>query len=242
MASITTVISFFILLLATFSYSAPVGKEFENSTPDYDYTTYQPIVERTYKTQRFLPSDDESTIVPFERNVQSFEGEVTPDGVPPAPRGFEEYTYPSSTDTNDKRSLEDFLYTTIESSTEFNRRAIRPVQSEEDVESTTSIYWNKQTELTTDVEPSSSVNSFGKYTGLLVDEPSTTSEYEPTKQKPVQTQRFTKTIAIIPGKITETKIYGDLPSQTSVGIQPVQQDQLSEVQNQSNIKKTKSNN
>jgi len=280
MASITSIISFFILLLATFSYSAPVGQEYGTSTQDYEYTTNQTIIQHVEPVYMRLVSDDESTVVPVFYKERSSEesnsDEVTTEGVTLSPRAFEDYSYPSSTEayekntyevssfpsateTNEERSVEDFLYTTLESATNFNRRAIRPVESEEDIESSTVFYSENQMESTTNVEPSSSVDSFGKYTGLLNDEQSSTSEYEQsstaeyeqsstaeyepvdesTIRLPVKTQRLTKTVSIIPGKITETKIYANLPSKTSVFIQPVQQEQLSQVQNQSVVEKTK---
>jgi len=282
MASITSIISFFILLLATFSYSAPIGQEYGTSTPDYEYTTNQTIIERVDPVYMRLISDDESTGVPvFNKERSSDESdsdEVTTEGVTFSPRTIEDYSYPSSTDayekynyevssfpsvteindkrnyeessfpsateTNEERSVDDFSYNTLESATNFNQRAIRPVESEEDVESSTVYYPENQMESSTNVEPSSSVDSFGKYTGLLNDEQSSTSEYEPTEEStirlPVKTQRLTKTVSIIPGKITETKIYANLPSKTSVVIQPVEQEQLSQVQNQSVVEKTKS--
>jgi len=139
------------------------------------------------------------------------------------------------------------LYTTLESSTEFNQRAIRPTESEEEVESSTSL---DSKNLNKDAEPSSSVHSFGKYTGLLADEQSSTSEYETTdrpneestQDSAVQPDRLTKTVSIIPGKITETKIFANAPSRTSVFIQPVSQEQLSQVQNQAIAEKEKSHN
>jgi len=271
MASITSIISFFILLLATFSYSAPVGQEYGTSTPEYEYTTNQTVVENVNSVNMRLISDDESTDVPTIQNERSSEesnsDEVTTEGVTFSPRAVEDYSYPSSTETNDKRSyeessfpsatetneersVEDFLYTTLESATNFNQRAIRPVESQEEFESSTVFYPENQVELTTNVEPSSSVESFGKSTGLLNDEqsstseyePSSTSEYEPTTRLPVKTQRLTKTVSIIPGRITETKIYANLPSKTSVFIQPVEQEQLSQVQNQSVVETSKSDN
>jgi hypothetical protein len=40
-----SVIPFFILLLAIYSYSAPIGQEYGISTTGYEYTTGQTIVE-----------------------------------------------------------------------------------------------------------------------------------------------------------------------------------------------------
>jgi len=57
MASITSVISLFILLLATYSYSAPVVHKFE-------FTTGTTIVEHGSSANMQLVPDDESTVVP----------------------------------------------------------------------------------------------------------------------------------------------------------------------------------
>jgi len=125
---------------------------------------------------------------------------------------------------------------TLESSAEFNRRAIRPIESQEEVETSTHVLSENQVEVTTNVEPlSSSIDSFGKFTGLLHDnhpeEQSSTTEHEKideesTTQSTVKTQKLIKTVAIIPGKITETKIYVNTPSKTSIVIKPVDEKEL----------------
>jgi len=159
-------------------------------------------------------------------------------------RNFDE---PSETESSEshsseesKRNVEDFLFTTLESSAEFNQRAIRPIESQEELESST-IYSENQVEITTDVQPLSSADLFGKYTGLLNDQQSSTSEYElttdqPTEESttplPIKTQRLTKTVSIIPGKVSQTKVFINSPSKTSVLIQPVEQEQLSQGQSQ----------
>jgi hypothetical protein len=66
-----------------------------------------------------------------------------------------------------------------------------------------------------------------------VEEQSTTLEYEnfyQTTEEPttVKTQTLTETVSIFPGKITETKIYANAPTKTSVFIQPVEENQLSQ--------------
>ncbi len=66
-----------------------------------------------------------------------------------------------------------------------------------------------------------------------MEEQSTTLEYEKldqTSEEPttVITQKLTQTVSIIPGRITETKIYANVPSKTSVFIQPVEENQLSQ--------------
>jgi len=104
-------------------------------------------------------------------------------------------------------------------------------------------------------ESSSSVDSFGKSTGFLRKDESeekpkkpeyepTTPEYKPTTpvfkhvrpssqpstRFPVNKQRLTQTETIIPGKITETKIFANAPSQTYIVSEPipVRQSQLSQ--------------
>lgn len=374
MASITSVVAFLILLLATFSYSAPIGEEYGNSTSEYEYTTNQNMVDWKKPGNMRSMVDDESTSVPAIREDQSSEeNDVTTEYVTRSSRNYEDSSYspatdrtvernyeeytspssdkmnekrlyeystssptsesseelnhetysspasmgmnpkrnyeestypstsesseernherysspsslkmnekriyeystyvptsesseessetyssPSSTELNQKRSIqtpsnaesnteravEDFLYTTLESSTEFNQRAIRPAESDEQIDLSTTIYPQHHMDMINDTEPISSAHSFVKYTGLLVDQENTTPEYETTdrpeeeesrKYSSVHPERLTKTVSIIPGKITETKIYANAPSKTSVVIQPVEQEQLSQVQNQ----------
>jgi len=308
MASITSVISLFVLLLATYSYSLPVGQLFENSTAEFEWTTGDTIVDEASTVVMQLISDDESTGVPLIQTPRSYDDSssdeaTTADGVTLSPRSSK--NPPSSYEPDvkrslgdrtefaggkylrprpitepkshrfDERSLDDFLFTTMESSTEFDRRAfvppqqpsptrlagnrlteMKPDESLEEVESSTPDV--SVMDVTTDVEPSSSFNSFGKFTGLLqedhTEETFTTPEYEttePTSEEsttkfPVKTQRLTKTIAYIPGRITETKIYSNAPSRTSVVVQRFgqkqQQQQLSQGQKQPVFEKEESNN
>jgi hypothetical protein len=233
MASITSVISFFILLLATYSCSAPIG----TSTSEYEYSTGQTIFKHGHANH--IHYDDESTDVTHTHQDRSSEEynseEVT--------KRSATLSYPdsSSEEKYPVRSMDDYLMSTMESSTEFNRRAIRPVEFQEEIETSTSYFSESPIEMTTNVELSSSVNSFGKFTGLLhdnqVEEQSTTPEYEnvdQTTEEPttVETQKLTQTVSIIPGKITETKIYANVPTKTSVFIQPVEEKQLSQGQKQ----------
>jgi hypothetical protein len=45
MASITSVISFFVFSLFTYSYAAPVVKEYSNTSPSYEFTTGTTMVQ-----------------------------------------------------------------------------------------------------------------------------------------------------------------------------------------------------
>jgi len=199
-----------------------------------------------------LISDDESTDVPHihtDRSAEESNSEeiTTSDDVTLSPRSLEDSPTSSSDESNEekrgldepnekrsfdepdeKRSFDEFSFTTFESSTEFDRRAIRPTESQEEIETSTSFLSENSIETTTNFEPSSSVDSFGKFTGLLhndeTEEISTTPEYqkhdrsseESTTRLPVKTQRLTKTVSIFPGKITETKIYLNLPTEKPV--------------------------
>jgi outer membrane biosynthesis protein TonB len=312
MASITSVISFFILLLATYSYSAPVAYEYENSTPQFEFTTGTTIVEHVTSVNMQLLSDDESTVVPnmgknqpsvdfnseeattsgVHHSLHSFLQSSSPSGEsnekrsvdelkekrgedepneersadepneessadepnekrsadepkekrgedesnekrtadePKEKRGEDESNEKRSADeskekrsedeSKEKRGVDGFMYTTMETSTDFNQRAIRPVESQEEFETSTSFYSANHMIFTTDFEPSSSVDSFAKSTGLLhsdqTTEQTSTFEYQPNEESttrfPVKTQKFVKTISIIPGKITKTKIYANAP-------------------------------
>jgi hypothetical protein len=116
-------------------------------------------------------------------------------------RDFEESSFPSST-------VENFLFTTLETSNEFNRRAIQPIHFQDVPESSTFSLGN-QVEVTTDIKPSSSFDSFVKYTGLLKDNQ---SSEELTTSLPIKTQPLIKTSSIIPGKIIQTKVFPNVPS------------------------------
>jgi len=330
LASITSVISFFILLLATYSYAAPVEHEYGTSTAEYEFTSGKTTIEQGHKNKTRPISDDEFTSVQNihqQRSVEDTSSEeatkqhvtypsstVEDSSFSPSTetnpkrsiedsssaeknekrgvddsssaekdekRSIEDSSFVSPTDVNEKRSvedsssaekkekrgvedsssaekkekqgvedsssaeknekrsvddsssaeksekrsIEDFLLSTMESSTEFDRRAIRPVESEEEVKTSTSVSSENEVDTTTNVEPlSSSINSFGKITGLLRDnkteEQSSTNEYETTDrpdeefttQSNIKTQKLTKTVAIIPGRITGTKIYAKEPT------------------------------
>lgn len=62
MASISSVISLFVLLLATYCYSVPIGTEFEYSTLHPEFVTDKVIAER--ETLPFTASFEETTIDP----------------------------------------------------------------------------------------------------------------------------------------------------------------------------------
>jgi len=121
---------------------------------------------------------------------------------------------------------------------------------EEKIESSTGVSAEYQPEMSTDVQPSSSVDSFVKYTGLLQDQPSTTYESETTSQveedftteSPVTSETATKILSVIPGTISKTKIIINRPTETPVVIQQVDPKQLTQVGNQSVTEETKSNN
>jgi len=269
MASITSVISFFILLLATYSYSAPIVNEYEITTPDLEFTTGTTMVEREDAVDMKLVTDDETTVVshmdkdkkrsstdgsseesktsvdvklssrkvedshseevttPIDvklatrkvedshseelttaigvklatRKVEDSHSEelTTPIDVKVSTRTVEEPTSPSD-ESNEKRSVEDeFMYTTMETSTDFNRRAIKPVESQEEVEKSTPLRTETEVKIIKDFEPSSSSDSFAKSTGLLRDE----SNEESKTPVPVKTEESIKTRSYIPkGKIT----------------------------------------
>lgn len=183
---------------------------------------------------------DEMTTEVFTRPPRGSDSkesdEMTTEMFTQSPRSFSEDTFPSTTEESKKRTtVEEFLYTTLESSKQFNQRAIRPVESQEDMESSSPFPLNKKKSI--DEEPASSVQTFGKSTGLLKDETNDQSNEEVTK-----TSQFPDTITVIPDQMIETKIYTKSPSNKSVLVEPAEQEQLSQVQDQSNIKKTKPNN
>jgi len=273
MTSITSVISFFILLLVTYSYSAPIEQQYETSTANYKFTSGKTTINEGVKVKKQIMFDDGSTdneampidqsdgneVMPVDgstgNEVMPVDGstgnEVMPvddgstgnqdgtQGVADPINTFEDPShpkYPAVIYVAQKRSIEDFLLSNLESSDAFERRAIRSAESHEEVETSTPVLSEHQIEITTNVEPlSSSVDSFGKFTGLLHDnqpeEQSSTTEYattdrtdeKSTTQPTVKPQELTKTIAIIPGIITEKNIYVNTPIKESIVIQPSDQ-------------------
>jgi len=192
-----------------------------------------------------LMSDDESTEVPNihkDRSTEESNSEEMP---------THDVTYPSSTikdssfsspiKMSSKRTIEDFLMSTMETRTEFDRRAIRPMESREDIETSTHVLSEHQMEMTTNVEPTSSFDSFGKFTGLLPDDHHSKREHEmmdqSSEESTIKTQKLTKPVAIIPGKMTETKTYTNTPMKSSVIIEHDEEKQLSQGQKQGIIEK-----
>jgi hypothetical protein len=214
MASITSIISFLILLLATYSYSAPFQQAFETSTPEYEFTTGTTIVEHENSFNMHLISDDESTSVPHIYNTGPVEEVTTSDNVTFSTRSVQDFPSSSSDQSNEKRGLDEFSFTTMESSTEFNRRAIRPIEFQEEVETSTSFLSVNPIELTTNFEPSSSVDAFAISTGLLhnneTEETSTIFGYETygqsteesTTQFPVTTEELTTELPVTTEELT----------------------------------------
>jgi hypothetical protein len=311
MASITSVISLFVLLLVTYSYAKPVEQKYVSTTPQNKWVTGSTAVEYGKPVTMQLLVDGESTGVPQIHNERAFKDfsseqlttmsnpsftprsvwesqseefttssspsftprsvggssseELTTSSSPSfTPRSVwesqsEEFTTSSSpsftprsvggssseelttmsspnftprawqddslfetTPSNQQLGVNQFSTSTMESSTAFDRRAIKPFDSQE-VETSTPYYSGNQKKVTKNIEPSSSVNSFGKYTGLLPNGPSSTFKYQQfdssseqlTTQYPVKTQRLTQPVKIIPGKVTQTEVYFGTPSQQS---------------------------
>jgi len=233
-----SVISFFILLFVTYSYSAPIEKH-ETSTTEPGFTTEKMMIEPGKSVNMKLMSDDESIKVPKihnQRSSEEFNSEEIPTSTIP------DSSIPSSTKMSSKRTVEDFLMTTMETSTEFDRRAIRPMESQEDIETSTHILSERQNEKRTNVEPSSSFDSFGKFTGLLPNEEHpTTPEHEKmdhsSEEPTVKNPKLTRTVGIIPGKMTETKMYTNTPMKTSAVIEPDKEKPLSQGQKRGIIEK-----
>jgi hypothetical protein len=315
MASITSVISLFVLLLVTYCYAVPIGQGYDISTPKYEFTSGKTMVGRETKMNMDFKTDDESTDEPHmhkERKTaerdsdeyttsshmgkrddesdlkRTFEDSLftTSDYESHHDRSVEDlYETTSATDLLSEkphhlRSFDDYLFTTMESSVKFNERAVKlregesgeHAQPEKELEMTTSFesssspvepesYTYKPTSSSTveheshTFEPSSSVDSFGKSTGFLhkdeSEEKLTTPEYktvrpigQPSTRFPVDGQRLTQTETIIPGKITETKIFANAGSRTYIVSEPipVKQSQLNQGRTWPILEKEKSDN
>jgi len=268
MASITSVISFFILL-ATFCYSLPIEDQFHTSTiptTKIQFTTDKTIVDDANVNMRLI-SDEEATDIP---KIQ-FEN-TTPKDVSRLSRLNEDFLDTSSSSDltqHNERFEDDFLATTMETSIQFEQRTIRgdhhKLNEEEEKEFTTVETIHNQhevdaIEMTTVVEPfsttlsveyksytyepSTSSDSFGKYTGLLIDDDDETtkssdheihsaeheddhSSEESKSEMLSKNQEITKTIAIIPGKVTRTEIFTEI-SNKSFNMKQDEQKQLTQ--------------
>jgi len=265
MASTTSIISLFIVLLAAFCSSVPVDKRPVIVSPYPEFTTGKTIIDHGhYVNMQYIP-DDESTDVPkFHKSRTSDEHDgdefTTPDHFEDhehgshSQRSFDDSASPmmfasESSVHDDTRSIDDFLFTTLESSTEFERRTLfsedvskeeftTPSKREFEDEFTTPSKRESEDEMemTTNFpstsygkhgsrpsEPSSSVDSFGKMTGLLhhdeSEETLTTPKFEEADHSKEEVpHRPYQTVAVFPGKITETKIYSNSPFKTNVVI------------------------
>jgi len=197
------------------------------STRDVDEDSFSSTTPESDKKRSF---DEDFSTTPELDKKRSFDEDfsTTPDSDKKRSVDEDFSTTPESSvdDSDRKRSFDEFSSSTFESSTEFDRRAIRPVDSQGEFETSTPFYSENQMESTTDFVPSSSVDSFAKSTGLLkndeIEVETSTPEYqeheqsieESTTEFPVQKQ-VKQTISIIPGKITETKIYLNTPVKSS---------------------------
>jgi hypothetical protein len=85
---------------------------------------------------------------------------TTSDNVTFSTRSVQDFPSSSSDQSNEKRGLDEFSFTTMESSTEFNRRAIRPIEFQEEVETSTSFLSGNPIEMTTNFEVKFSFISF----------------------------------------------------------------------------------
>jgi hypothetical protein len=281
MSSKTSILSLFVLVLATCCYSLPVEDQFHSSTlptPIHEYSTGITIVEHAVNVNMRLITPEESSDIPnihSEHKYGEHHSEYMPtDEVSRPSRLSEEISStfttqsPSSVHlTHDERSFNDFSFTTMESKTQFNERSINgPGLNWEEETIQSERYFpdqERQLEMTTVVsEPrefTTSADSFGKFTGLLTDDhkekrtPSmyfapltTTIKFEKEDQSVEETsskpEQLVKTFSLIPGEITETKIFDNEASKAYFMRQPEQQQQLSQGQKQPIIKTQESDN
>jgi hypothetical protein len=90
MASITSVISLFVVLFVTYCHAVPIGQKYDVSTSDYEFTTDKPMFGRERPINMELKADEESTVAPrFDEKRKSYE------------RDSEEYTTPSQFEKHD---------------------------------------------------------------------------------------------------------------------------------------------
>jgi hypothetical protein len=138
MSSKTSIISLFVLVLATCCYSLPVEDQFHSSTlptPTHEYSTGTTIVEHEVNVNMRLITPEESSDIPNIHSEHKY-GEhhsehMATDEVSRPTRLSKEMSStfttqsPSSVHlTHDERSFNDFSFTTMESKTQFNERSI----------------------------------------------------------------------------------------------------------------------
>jgi len=262
-----SIISFIVLLLVTYSYSAPIEKKHETSTtvlttekmkmehgipvnmkvmPTHDETTEVPTIHKVRSSEEShseeMPTHDVTTEVPTIHKVRSFEEshseEMPTHDVTYPSSTITDSSFPSPTKMSSKRTVEDFLMSTMETRTDFERRAIRPMETREEIDISTHVVYENQMETTKNVEPSSSFDSFSKFTGLL---PETTPEPEKMEQSSeestVETPKLAKPVPTIPVKMTETKFYTTTSMETPVVMEPHEKKELSQDQKRGIIEK-----
>jgi len=75
MASITSIISLFVLLLVTYCHSIPVGQMYDITTPDHEFTTEKMFVERESKMNMELMNDETTVVSDKKRTSESLDSE-----------------------------------------------------------------------------------------------------------------------------------------------------------------------
>jgi hypothetical protein len=216
MASITSVISLFVVLFVTYCHAVPIG---DVSTSDYEVTTDTPVFGHERRINMELTADEESTVAPHynEKRIsygQDSEEYTTPsqfkkrDGKFHHKRTFGDapFTTPAtdfvSEEPHDLHSSNNHVFNNLETSTEFNKRATRygEGESEENREKRTqgeNKYEEKRAqrenefETTTDFEFSSSVEpkSFVQSESSSVEPESSSVESESSSIEP-ESRRF----------------------------------------------------
>jgi len=148
MSSKTSIISLFVLVLATCCYSLPVEDQFHDSTlptPTHEYSTGTTIVEHEVNVNMRLITPEESSDIPnihSEHKYDEHHSEHVPtDEVSHQTRLSKEMSStfttqsPSSVHlTHAERSFNDFSFTTMESKTQFNERSINSLTLNRDEE------------------------------------------------------------------------------------------------------------
>jgi hypothetical protein len=295
MASITSVISFFVLL-ATFCNSLPVENQFKSTTAPtthFEFTTGKTIVDNEDKITMHLLSDEESTGVPKILPPRVYDEHEHYEYTTPAhselhddfsrpPRMMNDILFttesPLSDLTRHESYTDDFLdTTTLESGLHFERKPFeikntqpkekqskrmgRVYADTEDMETTISTEFFSSTPVVEyesfTTEPSTSGDSFGRFTGLLANDrtqetptkmssgikfPQTSESEQDDHSKEESkflepskiTQRLTKTILVVPGKLTETQTFTDARSKSYLMEKP-SQTELTQGEKQSDI-------
>jgi hypothetical protein len=147
MASITSVISLFVVLFVTYCHAVPIGEGYGVSTSDDEFTTAEPLFGRERRINTELTADEESNVAPHFNEKRTSYGQDSDEYTTPGQfkkrdgeyrhkrrYGDASFTTPTtdfvSEEPHDLHSFNNHVFNNLETSTEFNKRATGYGESE----------------------------------------------------------------------------------------------------------------